>query len=250
MSIFAADYDTLAERDERLAILFGRKLLRTKPYGSLIDQMTYTNADCDGFGLARGILRQMDRYPEAFQRVLGAYDTRMDGTLPRAVLLREAAEAGWRENPTAFLYGVSPAMCRAFVMDGPHAFLIGSLVGDIETRVTESMLNLSGGLAIRLNYALPRVKPDWDEMTTREALCGSIIGDASGRDYDLLLAGIRAIDLAHHGLDRGMLIRLLDEGRDVAYAAEAMKVGVFDETAIMHGAKLGIPVEYLAEVTR
>lgn len=250
MSIYAADYSTLAERDERLAILFGRKFLQTKPHGSLIDQMTYTNADREGVGLARGILRQMDRYPEAFQRVLDAYDTRMEGTLPRSVLLREANEAGWGENLTAFLYGISLAMCRAFVMDGPHAYLIGSLVGDIEPRVTESMLDLSGRLAVRLNYVLPRIKPDWDEMVTREALCGSIIGDASGRDYDLLLAGVRAIDLVRHGLDRDMLIRLLDGGQDVVYAAEAMKVGVTDEAAIAHGAKLGVPVEYLAEVSR
>jgi hypothetical protein len=250
MSIFAADYDTLAERDERLATLFGRRLLRTKPYGSLIDQMTYTNADRDGFGLARGILRQMDKYPEAFQRILDAYDTRMEGTLPRAVLLREAAKAGWEENRAAFLYGISPAMCRAFVIDGPHAFLIGSLVGDIESRVTESLLDLGGRLPIRLNYVLPRVKHDWDEMTAREALCGSIVGDASGRDYDLLLAGVQAVDLARHGLDRSMLIRLLDKGHDVVYAAEAMKAGVTNETAIVNGAEQDIPVEYLAEVSR
>ena len=250
MNIHPADYDTLAERDERLAILFGRNYLRTKPLGSLIDVMTFSNADRDGIGLARGILRQMDKYPEAFQRILDAFDTRMDGTLPRVVLLREADKAGWSENRIAFLYGISITMCRAFVMDGPHALLIGSLVGDIEPRVAENMLDANGREPIHLNYALTRVQPDWDEMTAREALCGNFVGDGSGRDYDLLLAGVRAIDLLRYRLNRDMLIRLLDRGHDITYAAEAMKVGVTDEAAITHGAKLGIPVEYLAEVTR
>jgi len=233
MNIHPADYDTLAERDERLAILFGRNYLRTKPLGSLIDVMTFSNADRDGIGLARGILRQMDKYPEAFQRILDAFD-----------------KAGWSENRIAFLYGISITMCRAFVMDGPHALLIGSLVGDIEPRVAENMLDANGREPIHLNYALTRVQPDWDEMTAREALCGNFVGDGSGRDYDLLLAGVRAIDLLRYRLNRDMLIRLLDRGHDITYAAEAMKVGVTDEAAITHGAKLGIPVEYLAEVTR
>lgn len=244
MNIFPADYDTLAERDERLAVMFGRRYGRTKPLGSLIDRMTFTNADQEGVGLARAIIRQADRFPDAFGRILDAYDRRMEGALPRAALISEARAAGWEDNPVAFLYGISASLYETCDINGPHALLIATLVGDIERYVTESIAE-ENGMPPRLSFIAPRIHPDTPESDAREMFCAHFVGH--GEAYSLLQKGVSAPDLISGQAHRAALIVAVSQGCDAVYADAALRSGIYDIEAIKQGYKHGIPLDYLTE---
>lgn len=242
MNIFPADYDTLAERDERLAILFGRRYGHTKPLGSLIDRMTFTNADRDGIGLARAIIRQADRFPGAFSRILDAYDRRMEGALPRAVLISEARAAGWTDNPIAFLYGISASLYETCKLDGPHALLIATLLGDMERYIMDSIVE-ADGMPLRLYFIIPSIHPDTAESDAREMFCSYFVGH--GEAYSLLRAGVEAGDLVSGAVPRDLLVLAVHQGVEAAYAVAALKNGIESIEAIAYGYKNGIPLEYL-----
>lgn len=244
MNIFPADYDTLAERDERLAVMFGRRYGHTKPLGSLIDRMTFTNADRDGIGLARAVIRQADRFPAAFGRILDAYYRRMEGALPRAALISEAREAGWGNNPVAFLYGVSASLYETCNIDGPHALLIATLVGDIERYVTDSIAE-ADGMPPRLSFIAPRIHPDTPESDAREMFCTHFVGH--GEAYSLLQKGVSAPDLISGQAHRAALIVAVSQGCDAVYADAALRRGISDFEVIRQGYEHGISLDYLAE---
>lgn len=245
MNIFPADYDTLAERDERLAILFGRRYGFTKPLGSLIDRMTFTNADRDGIGLARAIIRQADRFPGAFSRILDAYDRRMEGILPRSVLISEARAAGWEDNPVAFLYGITADLYETCDLSGPHALLVGALVSGIERHVVDTIVK-ADGMRPRLSFIAPAIRPDTGEADAREMFCSHFVG--AGDAYFLLRAGVEAEDLVSGAVPRDSLVLAIRRGADAAYAVAALKSGVSDIAAVVRGYRNGIPLEYLGEV--
>lgn len=244
MNISPADYDTLAARDERLAILFGRRYGYTKPLGSLIDSMTFTNADQEGVGLARAIIRQADRFPESFDRILDAYDRRMEGALPRAVLISEARAAGWEDNPIAFLYGISANLYETCDLNGPHALLVGTLVGDIERHVVDTIV-AADGTRPRLSFIAPAIQPDTSEAYAREMFCSHFVG--AGDAYFLLRAGVEAGDLVSGAVPRDLLVLAVHQGVGAAYAVAALKSGIESIDAIAYGYKNGIPLEYLGE---
>lgn len=245
MNIYPADYHTLAEQDERLAILFGRRYLFTRPRGSLIDQMTYTNADPEGIGLAQAILRQAERFPSAFSHILDAYDRRMEGILPLNVLKAEAQGAGWGENFVAFLYGISPSMYSTCDLDGPHALLVAVLVGDIEQHVMDAVAEVKGR-PLSLSWSLPSASPDMPESEARELLCAHFVGHGSA--YMLLRRGVEATVLASNLVHREALVEAVEGGVEPQYAVQALLSGIRDVGAIVYGYHQGVAPEYLTEV--
>ncbi len=243
MNICGAHYSTLAARDERLAVLFGAVRGKVRPRGSLIEKMNYSNLDVDGTVLARGILRQVDRYPEAFSRVLEAYDLRMAGALPKQAL-QEGAEAAGYTSATAFLYGISQSVSETLRIEGAHGLLTAILLGDIEEHVMSALCDLTGTTRLNSLGFWPS-DLDIDEEAAREVFCERYVGP--GQAYTLLKAGVSPAMLreSRDQAYRSTLMAVVAAGADAVYAAEAMRAGIGPE-AILAGWHSGVPIEYLA----